>query len=48
MRATTCSMPKFSRATRAVRMLELSPLVTAASAAASSMPAATSVARSKP
>ena len=40
MRATTRSMPKISRATRATRMLELSPLVTAARAPASSMPAA--------
>ena len=39
MRATTFSMPKVSRATRAMRMFELSPFVTAATAAASSMPA---------
>ena len=42
------STPKVSRATRAVRMLELSPLVTAAIAAASRMPACSSRSRSKP
>jgi len=41
-------MPKFSRAMRAVRMLELSPLVTAATAVASSMPAAARSVRSNP
>src|SRR3954453_22063439 len=39
MRATTCWIPKLSRATRAAMMLELSPLETAANASASSMPA---------
>ena len=34
MRATTCSTPNVSRATRAARMLELSPLLTAAKAGA--------------
>ena len=48
MRATTRSTPYVSRATRAERMFELSPLETAAKANASSMPAATSVSRSKP
>ena len=48
MRATTFSMPKVSRATRAMRMFELSPLVTAASEAACSMPASFSRSRSKP
>src|SRR5438105_9258754 len=41
-------MPNVSRATRAEMMLELSPLDTAANASASSMPASTSVSRSKP
>src|SRR5829696_1765799 len=41
-------MPKFSRATRATRMFELSPLVTAASAPAPSMPASMRRSRSKP
>ena len=48
MRATTRSIPKVSRATRAMRMLELSPLVTAATAPACSMPASRSRSRSKP
>ena len=48
MRATTCSTPKVSRATRATRMLELSPFVTAATAPACSMPASISRSRSKP
>ncbi len=39
MRATTCSTPNVSRATRAEMMLELSPLETAANAPARSMPA---------
>ena len=43
MRATTRSIPKFSRAMRAARMLELSPLVTAASAPARSIPASREV-----
>src|SRR5687767_5495079 len=48
MRATTCWTPKVSRATRALMMLELSPLLTAANAPAESMPASSSVWRSKP
>ena len=48
MRATTLGISKVSRAMRAVRMLELSPLVTAATAWVWSMPAAISVSRSKP
>ena len=40
--------PNVSRATRAARMLELSPLLTAAKAYASSMPASSRVSRSKP
>src|ERR687894_1126085 len=48
MRATTCWTPKVSRATRALMMLELSPLLTAAKAPAESMPASSSVWRSKP
>src|SRR5581483_795506 len=48
MRATTCSIPKFSRAIRAVRMFELSPFVTAASAPARSTPASSRWSRSKP
>src|SRR6476469_7891522 len=48
MRATTCWTPKVSRATRALMMLELSPLLTAAKAPAESMPASSSVCRSKP
>ena len=48
MRATTRSISKVSRATRADMMFELSPLVTAASAPACSMPASSSVSRSKP
>src|SRR3978361_1666468 len=48
MRATTCSTPNVSRATRAAMMLELSPLLTAAKAPAVSMPASSSVWRAKP
>ena len=48
MRATTRSIPKDSRAMRATRMLELSPLVTAASAPARSMPASSRLSRSNP
>ena len=48
MRATTRSIPKVSRATRADMMLELSPLVTAAKAPASWMPASVRMSRSKP
>src|SRR5919107_5983939 len=48
MRATTCWTPKVSRATRALMMFELSPLLTAAKAPAESMPASSSVCRSKP
>src|SRR4051794_9099895 len=48
MRATTCCTPKVSRATRALMMLELSPLLTAANAPAESMPASSRVCRSKP
>ena len=48
MRATTCSMPKVSRATRAEMMLELSPLETAAKACARSTPASISTSRWKP
>src|SRR3954468_13536098 len=48
MRATTCWTPKVSRATRVLMMLELSPLLTAAKAPAESMPASSSVWRSKP
>ena len=48
MRATTFSTPKVSRATRAARMLELSPLLTAAKACARWMPAAERWSRSKP
>src|SRR3954471_4419382 len=48
MRATTCCTPKVSRATRALMMLELSPLLTAAKAPAESTPASSSVCRSKP
>src|SRR3954463_2590629 len=48
MRATTCCTPNVSRATRALMMLELSPLLTAAKAPAESMPASSSVCRSKP
>src|ERR671917_333626 len=48
MRATTVSIPKCSRAIRAHRMFELSPLVTAARAPASSMPAAWRSSRSCP
>src|SRR5918998_2132235 len=48
MRATTVSTPKWSRAMRAQRMLELSPLVTAARAPASSTPAARRSSRSWP
>ena len=43
MRATTFCTPNVSRATRAAMMFELSPLLTAAKASASSMPAAISV-----
>ena len=45
MRATTRSIPKLSRATLAVTMFELSPLVTAASASARSTPATANVSR---
>src|SRR3954453_8021415 len=48
IRATTCSTPKVSRATRALMMLELSPLLTAANAPAESIPASSRVCRSKP
>lgn len=48
MRAATRSTPKVSRATRAARMLELSPLETAAKASASRIPASSSTARSNP
>src|SRR5919112_1872844 len=48
MRATTCWTPNVSRATRALMMLELSPLLTAAKAPAESTPASSSVCRSKP
>src|SRR4051794_4159728 len=48
MRATTRCTPNVSRATRAAMMLELSPLLTAAKAPASSIPASISVSRSKP
>ena len=48
MRATTRSISKVSRATRAAMMLELSPLVTAASAPAWSICASSRVSRSKP
>src|SRR3954464_4793915 len=48
MRATTCSTPKVSRATGALMMLELSPLLTAANAPAESIPASSRVCRSKP
>src|SRR4051795_9455388 len=48
MRATTWSIPKVSRATRAAMMLELSPLETAANASARRMPAFSSTSWSKP
>src|SRR5689334_23287217 len=48
MRATTWSMPKVSRATRAAMMLELSPLDTAAKASARRMPARSRTSWSKP
>ena len=48
MRATTCWTPNVSRATRALMMFELSPLLTAAKAPAESMPASSRVCRSKP
>src|SRR4051794_23979074 len=48
MRATTCWMPKVSRATRAAMMFELSPLLTAANASARSIPASVSTFWSKP
>src|SRR6478736_6308489 len=48
MPATTRSTPKVSLATRAISTLELSPLVTAATAPACSMPASTSTSRSNP
>src|SRR4051795_4175310 len=48
MRATTRSTSNVSRATRAAMMLELSPLVTAATAPASRTPASSRVSRSKP
>ena len=41
-------MPNDSRTTRAEMMLELSPLLTAANASASSIPASMSTSRSKP
>src|SRR6478609_8353498 len=48
MRATTCWIPKVSRATRAAMMLELSPLETAAKASARRMPAFSRTSWSKP
>src|SRR6478735_9760623 len=48
MRATTCWMPKVSRATRAAMMLELSPLETAAKASARRTPAFSRTSWSKP
>src|SRR5580658_5732380 len=48
MRAATRCTPNTSRATRADRMLELSPLLTAAKASARSVPAWVRTARSKP
>src|SRR5689334_9690658 len=48
MRATTCWIPKVSRATRAAMMLELSPLDTAAKASARRMPARSRTSWSKP
>src|SRR5664279_4631469 len=48
MRAITFSTLKVSRATRAPMMLELSPLLTAANAAASLIPASIRVSRSNP
>ncbi len=48
MRATTLVTPNISRAILAAMMLELSPLETAANAAASRMPASIRVPRSKP
>src|SRR6478609_3411727 len=48
MRATTCWIPKVSRATRAAMMLELSPLETAAKASARLMPAFSRTSWSKP
>src|SRR5439155_3172520 len=48
MRATTLGISYVSRAMRAVRMLELSPLVTAARAPASRIPACSRCSRSKP
>ena len=48
MRATTRCTPNVSRATRAAMMFELSPLLTAAKAPASSMPASFRVSWSKP
>src|SRR4051794_25209109 len=48
MRATTFDTPNVSRATRAARMFELSPLLTAANAYASWIPASSRVSRSKP
>src|SRR5690349_9254309 len=48
MRATTCSTPNVSRATRAEMMFELSPLETAANAPARSTPASIRTLRSKP
>ena len=48
MRAITFCTPNVSRATRAAMMFELSPLLTAAKASASSTPAAIRVLRSKP
>src|SRR3954452_2269341 len=48
MRATTCSMPNVSRATRAAMMLELSPLETAANKSARRMTAFSRTSWSKP
>jgi hypothetical protein len=48
MRATTFWISYVSRAIRAVRMFELSPLVTAASAPASRIPACSRWSRSNP
>src|SRR6476619_995698 len=48
MRATTRFTPNVSRATRAIKMLELSPLVTAATAQFGVMPASVNTSRSNP
>ena len=48
MRAATRSTPNDSRTTRAAITFELSPLLTAANAAASSMPASISTSWSNP